>query len=402
MPNPGIEPTDPTDFGEKRFYLDEFRGRALLIALDASDLQDLADEGALAEVLTTLTGNRTRIILLLATHGGGDGLRQVRQRLTGALTRDTQAPAFRLDLKPVEPNAFEADANTSTFIADVWESLRNGPIYVGVADGAQRKELRNLAQRAATRLGVHKLVLLEPEGGLRGKDNRPISFLDEAALEALLGAGEAEWTGLHERLDVVGVIRRALLGGVPSVNLCSLLGASRELFTYEGSGTLFTLEDYCTVDRLGIDIFEEAERLIERGQREGVLKPREPAEIAAMLANGFGATINGRHLAGFAAFITAPYAADRAGEVVGLYTITRFKGEGVGGRLLTRILDTASNAGLAYVFATTTSSRAQSFFERQGFSLVGPSDVPAAKWSDYDEQRRARAVVLRRNLKERA
>ena len=42
-------------------------------------------------------------------------------------------------------------------------------------------------------------------------------------------------------------------------------GMSRELFTYEGSGTLFTRDDYCRVERLSIDellvVAEEATRL---------------------------------------------------------------------------------------------------------------------------------------------
>ena len=44
-----------------------------------------------------------------------------------------------------------------------------------------------------------------------------------------------------------------------------------------------TRADYCTVQRLGIDDFEEVERLIERGQREGLLKLRTSEEIAGIL-----------------------------------------------------------------------------------------------------------------------
>src|SRR5258705_237470 len=110
---------------------------------------------------------------------------------------------------------------------------------------------------------------------------------------------------------------------------------AEELFTYEGSGTLFTRDDYCRVAPLGLDDFAQAERLLERGQREGLLKLRSPEEIAEVLGAGFGATICDRHLAGVAGLLTAPYAAERAGEIVGLYTITRFKGEGIGERLVT-------------------------------------------------------------------
>ena len=53
-----------------------------------------------------------------------------------------------------------------------------------------------------------------------------------------------------------------------------------------------------------------------------------------MLATAYGAIICNRHLAGVAGLLTAPYAEDRVGEIVGLYTITRFKGEGIGDRLI--------------------------------------------------------------------
>ena len=91
---------------------------------------------------------------------------------------------------------------------------------------------------------------------------------------------------LKARRDTLQSIQDALRGGVHAVNLCALPGLSRELYTYEGSGTLFTLEDYCQVDRLGIDDFEEVERLLGRGQREGFLKLRGEDETARILLNG--------------------------------------------------------------------------------------------------------------------
>jgi amino-acid N-acetyltransferase len=185
---------------------------------------------------------------------------------------------------------------------------------------------------------------------------------------------------------------------VHSVNLCSLDGLERELYTYEGSGTLFTLEDYCRIERLGIDDFEEVERLIARGQREGYLKSRTPAEMAHLLFNGYGATIGAHHLAGVCGLETGPYRQEKAGELVALYTITRFKGEGVGGRLVARVLADAREAGLSFVFACTTEPRAQAFFDRQGFRNVGPQDVPGAKWVGYDHARLARLKVYRFDL----
>ena len=182
------------------------------------------------------------------------------------------------------------------------------------------------------------------------------------------------------------------------MNLCTLDGLARELYTYEGSGTLFTREDYCRVERLGIDDFEEVERLIARGQREGYLKPRSPAEVARILINGFGAEIGAHHFAGVCGLEVDAYADERVGEIVSLYTITRFKGEGVGARLVARALAEARALGLRYVFACTIDERAQGFFERQGFASVAPDEVPAAKWVGYERQRRARLKVLRYDL----
>ncbi len=389
-------------FDERQFYLEEFRGKTLLLALHADDLEEAADEMALAGVVRTLTENGTRTVVIVGT-GSRDATEL--QRLERKLLRGTLPEAAALDRAPGERGPVARievsspdDGRNDAVIAQVWSALRRGPLFIGLVPGTTAEAVRALGCHIASRFRIHKLVLVDREGGFAGSDGKPISFLDEAALAALLRLGEAEWIGLGSRLQLVETIRRALVDGVNSVNVCSLIGTVRELFTYEGSGTLFTLEDYCTIDLLGIDDFEEAERLIERGQREGLLKPRSQDEIALLLANGYGATIATHHLAGFAAFITKPYRSEHAGEIVGLYTITRFKGEGVGDRLIDRILADGRATRLRYVFATTTSARARTFFERRGFRRVAPDDVPAAKWRSYDEERKRRVSVLRIDL----
>jgi amino-acid N-acetyltransferase len=256
--------------------------------------------------------------------------------------------------------------------------------------------MADYAARLAARLKVHKLVLVDREGGV-GKPER-FSFMDESMLATLLGAGEAEWVGVAERRPLIEVIRDGLLRGIPSINLCPLEGLAHELYTYEGSGTLFTLEDYCRVEPLGIDDFREVELLLERGQREGFLKLRSAEEIAEILFTGYGATIGSGHLAGVGSLLCEPYGAERMGEVVALYTINRFKGEGVGGKLLGRILQDARDRRLAGVFACTSEERAGQFFLRNGFRVVTPAEVPAAKWREYDPERRSLVTVLRLDL----
>src|SRR5262249_49384254 len=133
-------------------------------------------------------------------------------------------------------------------------------------------------------------------------------------------------------------------------------------------------------------------------QREGLLKLRSSDEVAELLGAGFGVTVCGRHLAGVAGLLTAPYAAERAGEIVGLYTINRFKGEGLGDRLVERMLQEAELRGLGSVLACPPTERAQQFSGRQGFPRVQHAAVPASKWAGYDTRRRPRLVAFRRAL----
>lgn len=398
-PAPNVEA-----FDEKQFYLDEFRGKTLLFSVPADELRREDDYIQLAAVARELLPNDTRVIVLVgsADPAACEQVQRRLQRRLGSLIfhednqslfaqRGARAAAF------VELSS-DVHAVTSGVVATIWLTLRRGPLFVGVVPGVEASGLTQLAQAVATRLRLHKLVLVDAAGGVAGNDGKPLSFMDETMLETLLGIGQAEWAGLGSRRPMLDAARKALLGGVASVNLTTLEGLARELFTYTGSGTLCTLADYCRVQRLGIDDYEEVERLIERGQREGVLKTRSPEEVARLLVNGYGATIGMHHLAGICALETEPYASERVGEIVGLYTITRFKGEGVGSKLVAQVLADARSAELEYVFACTTEERAEAFFEREGFRRVTPESVPPVKWIGYEPGRRARVAVLRRDV----
>jgi len=396
--------TTPPEFSEKEFYLDEFRGHTLVIAVGAAQLKKAAAGETLAGVIRDLIKNDTRVVVLV---DAGSDAEDTRRGLSRRLE-----PLFREDVTGTLPHLRSRSARAAVFgtvgdgetlsaaaLAKMWAVLRRTPVFVGVVP-CEPERLPDYAQRLASRLRVHKLVVVEDQGGVADGNGTQISFMDGDMLDALLHQGEAESTGLAHRRASLEAVGHALDSGVEAVNLCTLEGLARELFTYEGSGTLFTHEDYCRVARLGVDDFEEVERLIERGQREGFLKLRTPEEIAQIVLYGFGATIGAHHLAGICALVTEPYEAVNAGEVVALYTITRFKGEGVGGKLIDRVVNEARAEGLAYLFAVTTERRAQLFFERSGFVRVEPSDVPAAKWENYDAQRLASVFVYRLSLGE--
>ncbi len=385
---------------EKQFYLEEFRGRTVVLAATAEELAEgEATNSVLASVIRELLDNNTRVLVLLSCDNAQNIFQLIGSR---GERRNWVAPrASRIiDSHPLVQQLSPSTGYTvdASLLIHAWLALRKEQLFFLLAAGASRTTLLELATDLAAKLRVHKLVLMEPEGGIADPRGQTIPFMDAGMIDAVLEVGQAEWAGLGHRRAVFAAVRRALAAGVGSVNLCRLEQLAEELFTYSGSGTLFTFSDYCSIERLGIDDFPEVERLLDRGVREGLLKPRTPEEVARFLLQAYGAVVGKHHLAGVCALETELYRFDQAGEVIGLYTITRFKGEGIGRKLLARVLTDARMLGLRYVFACTTVPSAQAFFVREGFQVVAPSEVPATKWERYPPERRQRVVVLRLDL----
>ncbi|HVS14767.1 MAG TPA: GNAT family N-acetyltransferase [Thermoanaerobaculia bacterium] len=341
-------------FSEKGFYLQEFRGRTVGVLLPAP-----AEGGArdLAGVLEELRANSTWVILV-----AGRGL---------------PSGAFDCDALPARRAGLEGA---------IWRALRGRGRVLVESDGDPFAALLDLSRR----LSLHKVVRLCNLDGVADREGRRRAFVDLDELGAIRAEADA---ALRE---VLGEVERLLHAGVPNVNLCTAAGMHDELFTYSGSGTLFTRERYVVVRPLGIDDYDAADDLIARGVAEGFLAPRSPEAVDRLLPDGFGAFVEGRHLAGIGALRVPPGAA--GGEVAGLYTVTRFTGQGLGAHLVSFAVESARELGLEYVYACTTAERVGAWFQRFGFRPVDLAELPPEKWRGYDPQRRARLSCYRRDL----
>jgi amino-acid N-acetyltransferase len=191
---------------------------------------------------------------------------------------------------------------------------------------------------------------------------------------------------------------RAIGDGVASVSLASPREVYEELFSFSGTGTLFTESGYGRVRQISIDDFEEVEALVVRAQNEGFLLSRNHDEIARLLPSCFGYRVGDEHLAGIVSLLTEPYRRERAGEITALYTLTRFQGEGVAVELLNEVLKEARARRLRYVFACTSEQRAAHLFENLKFRRVGSQEVSPAKWRGYDKNRLALLNIFRCDL----
>lgn len=363
-PQAGLAPAEAAVFSEKGFYLSELRDRAIAIALASGTFSELQ---SLTPLLDELAENRTRIVIVADANGA-----------------TSEAVLDKLGI-PIEPMG-----ELESLPGRVWRSL--GPVKrVLVATAGRRSFEAECASIVAT-LGIRKVVWVDPAGGLVRSSGARDSFIDAEELGGRLREGRV----VPSRVELFGVIQSMLSGGVAAVNLCRVDGVADELFTYDGSGTLFTAHGYVEVRRLGIDDFDAAADLIERGMTEGYLAPRTAAEIERVLASGFGAFVGGNHLAGIGTLLR--YASDHAAEIGALYTLTRFLGEGVGGHLVRFAIEAAKAQGCDYAFASTTAHRVVEFFERNGFRQVRQDQIPADKWRGYDPLRREKAICVRREI----
>jgi amino-acid N-acetyltransferase len=320
---------------ERQYYLDTFAGRVLVVAaLDRGAAQECRRDGA------DLVAAGASVVVV--TPGSG----------------------------PSEVSPHD--------IVGVWRGLQSH----GFVD-LQAADTGALASRIAVAARAHKLVLVGEGLALRSPDGSRASFVDVAS------------AGLPATLADVA---RPLYEGVEGVNLVPPGGLDVELFTYNGCGTLLTLGDYGEVRRLGFADYAAVAALVRRGCDQGYLRPRSEAEIDLLLPRALGFFVTGNVPAGVVGIDAASYTDVGLGEVEALYTISRFKGEGVGRRLVTALDQVASDSGLAGLFSVTSSEEAAAFFESCGYKRVAAADLPEAKWVDYPPGRATTAICLLRRL----
>ncbi len=382
-PAPPETPRQRKPLNEKGFYLEEFYGKGLLFALIPPTGQRLSDLDSLALALRELVRNQTRCILIAAE----DVLPRVLRKIGRLAPRQAPPifdPARGLRTRPYPPDSA---------VTQIWRNLRAGRIAVAAARTAEAEDLTVFAQELASRLDVFKLVLLDRQGGLTGADGRRVSFIQIRRIDSLARHESSKLRRVELR-----AAKRALEDGVNSVNLTAPRSVYDELFSFVGTGTLFTRTAYGSVKPIALEDFEEAEAMIQRGQDEGLLLLRNEDEIAAILPSCFGYRVADEHLAGICSLLTEPYHREHAGELTALYTLTRFQGEGVGVELVHEVLKEAQARKLRYVFACTSEERAARFFKRLKFRKVGPQDVPAAKWRHYNRDRIKRLSIFRIEL----
>ncbi|OSM05186.1 putative N-acetyltransferase GCN5 [Magnetofaba australis IT-1] len=362
---------DAEAFSEKSFFLRAFRGQIVGLALHRNS--DLSHDSlsVLARAVEALALEGARVLILCdaeAARLATDALRRFSPQITPCALGAWSAPAEALGAHGA--------------LQELWRGLRR-LLVLDLEQGAPAGDYFARLGRFVGALRLKRLLLCDADATLPGAVG-DVGFVNLGRLEQM-----AEEPGARQPL--LRAIHAMLCGGVDAVSLCCVADIEAELFTYQGHGVFFSPRHYCQVRALGINDYAEVERLVRRGEREGYLMPRPMSHLLALFTDGVGAFVAGRNLAGVAGLLCEPYADQGAAEVISIYALTRYKGEGIGGRLLTQLAEQGRAAGLRALFASTQSSGVLAFFQRNGFVEVPTDALPAAKWRDYDPQRRKSA-----------
>lgn len=368
VPAATVDP-DPIPAAERAFFLAEFRGVTIVVSVPVLDEEAAA---AIARTVRGFAAGDTRFILVVEHHAAAGDLRAALDAVgVGSAVAST-------------PRVWEERS-----LAELWIAVADHGVLVAVAEPDGVAETAGLL---ASGVRAAKVVLTDPRGGW---GDPPRSFADLRTLHDEL-ARELDGRGDPHLLPAA---ERALRGGAYSVNLCRAADLERELFTFDGAGTVLTLGGYVRLEDLRVDDLPVVEALVAQGVADGVLKPRTRAEVARMAVGGLGARVaRTGHLAGVVGLETEAYGGQGLGEVSGLITVSAFSGAGAGGMLLEGLLERAREAGLRALFAVTVSAPAAEFFARRGYREVPRDAVPDAKWRGYDPGRLAVARCFWRDV----
>lgn len=365
LPDPSVPPE------ERAFYEEEFAGATIVVSLAPPDRPTVE---AVARAAASLAAGGARLVVVV---GSGSVETSGRGPVAAALGQALGAEPWVLHDPEGEPDR--------AWLADLWLAITDhSAVVVEVEPGTEA----HVGAHLGASLRALKLVVTDPGGGW---GLPPRSFADMATHAEAMAAqlGDRRGGAVTEAIAV------ALGGGVTNVNLCRPGDLDRELFTFDGAGTLFTSGGYVELGPLRVDDLPAVERLVDQGTADGVLRPRSRQEVARLAVTGLGARVVGSgHLAGIVSLETEAYADYEVGEVACLYTVSRFSGAGAGGLLVDGLVEQAGALGLRGVFAVTVAAAAADLFARKGFEEVGHDRVPASKWQAYDAERLARARVF--------
>lgn len=247
-----------------------------------------------------------------------------------------------------------------------------------------------VATAAAIALKADKLINLTEAPGVTDARGGLVRQLALAQAEAL--AKDAALVSA-ELAPVLQSALHACRNGVRRAHLIDRRrdgGVLLELFTRDGIGTMITADIYEGTRQATIEDVGGILELIQPLEAEGVLV-RRSRELLEIEIEHF--TVVDRDGAIIACAALYPYLQEGAAELACLAVHDRYRGQGYGEALLTRLEEEAKHRGIRRLLVLTT--RTAHWFQERGFEPGSTADLPAERQSMYNYQRKSKVFIKR-------
>jgi amino-acid N-acetyltransferase len=262
------------------------------------------------------------------------------------------------------------------------------PIGYSATGEAFNISSHEVAAATAIALRADKLIgLLEGQGVLESEARAPSQLTPQEA-EQLLRSGRDLGHDVQRHLAAAIAACR---GGVPRAHLVSRQtdgSLLRELFTRDGEGTMVTSETFEGVRSATHADIGGILALIEPLEEQGILV-RRPREMLENDIDRF--TVIERDGMVVACAALYPYADETIAELACLVVHPDYRTSGRGEQLLQYIERQCNAQGLRRLFVLTTQTA--HWFRERGFETCDLDELPEARRSVYDQQRRSKILL---------
>jgi len=249
--------------------------------------------------------------------------------------------------------------------------------------------MEDVAARTAIALDADKLVFLTETPGVPDENGGILGEISEEDASHLLASDRLDpathFYLRHAAIACDGGVARAHI--VPFRIDGSLL---LELFQHDGVGTMLVEETLEALRDATIDDVGGILALIRPMEEEGILAPRDHAQIERDVEK-FSVIEHDGVIFGCAALYS--YEGQDIAEMACLAVSGNVQGQGDGERLLRRIEQRARAAGLRRLFVLTT--RTMHWFLKRGFVEASIDELPVNRRDMYNWQRRSKVLIKR-------
>lgn len=162
-----------------------------------------------------------------------------------------------------------------------------------------------------------------------------------------------------------------------------------EIFSDLGSGTMIYISNYGTFRTMTRDDIPAVLSLMNPFVEKSILLPRTSEDLEQKAHEFVVFEIDG----GIRACAALHAYPENVGEIAGLAVDEAYAHMGIGPRLMDLLIQRAKSAGFSAIFVLTTQSA--DWFEKFGFILSDPGQLPRERQEKWDQKRRSR-VLLRK------